>query len=134
MYIFVKEHLSTFHPILEKCKHAGKRTSKNQKYFQTPGFKSLAHKIRPVKETKIRGNIWSYTVGGRSRCTGHPAPFPKQLLIDHIFSWTNELDLVFDPFAGSGTTLEAAKEMNRFYLGCEISQEYCEVIKKRLQG
>lgn len=134
MYILVKGELSTFHPILEKCKHAGKIPSKNQKYFQTSGCKSLAHKIGPVKETKIRGNVWSYVVGGRGRHTGHPAPFPKQLIIDHIVSWSNEFDLVFDPFAGSGTTLEAAKEMNRYYLGCDISQAYCDEVKKKLNG
>ena len=63
----------------------------------------------------------------------HPAIMPEDLVRDHIKSWSNEGDLILDPFAGSGTTLKMAKLLNRNYLGIEISQEYCEIIKKRLE-
>jgi site-specific DNA-methyltransferase (adenine-specific) len=62
----------------------------------------------------------------------HPAPFPEQLANDHIISWSNEWDTVLDPFAGSGTTLKMAKKNNRNYVGIEISEEYCDIIRKRL--
>jgi DNA modification methylase len=43
----------------------------------------------------------------------HPAPFPEQLANDHIISWSNEGDLVYDPFMGSGTTAKMAILNNR---------------------
>ena len=62
----------------------------------------------------------------------HPAIFPEQLANDHIISWSNEGDLVLDPFCGSGTTYKMAKLNRRNYLGIEISEKYCDIIKKRL--
>jgi len=53
-----------------------------------------------------RQNLWTYDSQMRSGgdITGHPAVFPEQLAQDHIFLGSNEGDLVFDPFVGSGTT------------------------------
>ena len=62
----------------------------------------------------------------------HPAMFPEKLAEDHIISWSNEGDVVLDPFAGSGTTLKMAKKLNRNYIGIEISAEYIKIIHKRL--
>lgn len=58
--------------------------------------------------------------------------FPEALVKDHIISWSNENDLILDPFAGSGTTLKMAKLLRRNYLGIEISEKYIEIINKRL--
>ena len=77
-------------------------------------------------------NIFYYSVGGGK--TGHPAVFPEQLAKDHIVSWSNIGDIIFDPFLGSGTTAKMAIETGRKFLGCEISEEYCEIIKNRLDG
>jgi len=52
---------------------------------------------------------------------------------DHIISWSNEGDLVYDPFAGSGTTGKMAILNKRKCIMSEISAEYCEIIKKRLE-
>jgi site-specific DNA-methyltransferase (adenine-specific) len=62
----------------------------------------------------------------------HPAPFPEQLAEDHILSWSNAGDLVYDPFLGSGTTALCARRLGRNYVGSEISEEYCVVAKARL--
>lgn len=91
-----------------------------------------SHKIESRKlsaEFSKRNNYWYYPPekGG-----GHPAVFPLALAIDHIKSWTNPGDVVYDCFAGSGTTLVAAKMEGRKYLGSEISQEYVGIIEKRL--
>ena len=43
-------------------------------------------------------------------------------------------DVVFDPFLGSGTTAVAAKQAGRVYIGCDISEEYCEIAEKRLEN
>jgi len=63
---------------------------------------------------------------------GHPAPFPLGLARDHILSWSNEGDVVLDPFAGSGTTCLAARDAGRRYVGIEINAEYVEIINRRL--
>jgi len=51
---------------------------------------------------------------------------------DHIISWSNEGDVVYDPFMGSGTTAKIALLNNRNYIGSEISKEYCDIIKQRI--
>ena len=86
---------------------------------------------------RYRYNIWKYNVGknqtGDDLAFEHPAPFPEQLANDHILSWSNEGDLVLDPFMGSGTTAKMAKLNNRNYIGFEISKEYCEIAERRLK-
>ena len=77
-----------------------------------------------------RKNIWKYGVGGG--LTGHPAVFPEQLAKDHIISWSNEHDLVYDPFMGSGTTAKMAILNKRNYIGSEISEEYTAIANKRI--
>jgi site-specific DNA-methyltransferase (adenine-specific) len=62
----------------------------------------------------------------------HPATFPEKLAWDHILSWSNKGDLVFDPMCGSGTTCKMAFLSNRKYLGVDISEEYINIAKTRL--
>ena len=62
----------------------------------------------------------------------HPAKFPENLSADHIYSWSNEGDLVYDPFIGSGTTAKMAHIYKRNWIGSEISSEYVELANKRL--
>jgi len=62
----------------------------------------------------------------------HPARFPEKLAEDHIITWSNPGDLVFDPLCGSGTTLKMAKIKNRRFIGVDISEEYCKIARKRL--
>lgn len=83
-----------------------------------------------------RTNVWFYPVGHRMAsdrvALKHPAIFPEALAGDHILSWSNEGDIVYDPFMGSGTTAKMAIEHNRQWVGSEISSEYCQIIEKRL--
>ena len=76
-----------------------------------------------------RNNIWRFDTQKNSE---HPAPFPEQLIKDHILSWSNENDLVLDPFMGSGTTAKMAKENKRNFIGFEISKEYCDIANNRI--
>lgn len=62
----------------------------------------------------------------------HPAIFPESLAEDHILSWSNEGDIVFDPMMGSGTTAKMAKMNNRNFIGFDINQEYVDISNKRL--
>jgi len=70
----------------------------------------------------------------RAKKVGHPAPFPVELAERVIQLYTYEGDVVLDPFAGSGTTLVAAKKLRRGYVGYEIVPDYCRLIQKRLEG
>lgn len=84
---------------------------------------------------QIRDNVWLYNVGftsGDDR-VNHPAKFPELLAQDHILSWSNECDIVFDPFMGSGTTAKMAKLNNRNFIGFDISKEYCEIANERIK-
>jgi site-specific DNA-methyltransferase (adenine-specific) len=76
---------------------------------------------------------WKFSGEKKKNVGGHPAAFPKELPKRCIKLYSYVGDLVFDPFAGSGTTLVAAKEFKRQYLGTEINSEYCEFAKKRLE-
>jgi DNA modification methylase len=84
-----------------------------------------------------RRNIWEYSTGYGKGATdkiayNHPAIFPEKLARDHIISWSNEGDIVLDPMMGSGTTGKMAKQLNRNFIGIEISPEYFEIAKKRI--
>lgn len=83
-------------------------------------------------EYSRRSNIWRYPTGIND-ATGHPAVFPEALAADHIKSWSNPDDIVYDPFMGSGTTAKAAHLLGRHWIGSEISAEYCEIANKRLE-
>ena len=99
--------------------------------------------LRPVnrsgyKKFGRRTNVWEYLIGkGHSSkdkiAHEHPAIFPEKLAEDHIISWSNPGDVVYDPFMGSGTTAKMAVLNNRQWIGSEISQEYCRIAKERLK-
>ena len=84
-----------------------------------------------------RTNVWEYAVGYGSASKDkiaheHPAIFPEKLAEDHILSWTNPDDLVFDPMCGSGTTGKMALLNNRQFIGVDISAEYIAITRERL--
>jgi site-specific DNA-methyltransferase (adenine-specific) len=84
-------------------------------------------------EFGTRFNIWDQSpVQSKSERTGHVAQFPEQLAHDHIISWSNEGDTVFDPFLGSGTTGKMAKQLNRNFIGIEKVEEYYNIAKARV--
>jgi len=75
--------------------------------------------------------LWTFN-GESKKKIGHPAPFPIELPYRCIKLFSFVDDLVFDPFAGSGTTLIAANNTNRYSLGLEIDSKYCELAKQRI--
>ena len=132
MFVFSKGKPKCCNYIKEKCKHAGKRAvsyqrSKNDKLRYDRKEKNKNH---IVNDYKIKCNVWEY-----ASCSvkGHPAPFPEQLAQDHIISWSNEGDVVLDPFMGSGTTAKMALLNNRHFIGFELNQEYCKMADKRIE-
>ena len=85
-----------------------------------------------------RTNVWEYKIGnGHSATDGiayeHPAIFPEKLAKDHILSWSNKGDVIYDPFMGSGTTAKMCILNNRKYIGSELNKDYCDIIQRRLK-
>lgn len=85
-----------------------------------------------------RTNVWEYKIGKGHSATddiafAHPAIFPERLAEDHIISWSNPNDLVYDPFLGSGTTALMARANGRNFLGSELSEKYCQIAIERLE-
>lgn len=128
MFIFSKGKPNTFNAITEQCKHAGKKMSAT--YYNPDGTKKERHGKLCVKETKPLENIW-YIVQRQNN--GHPATFPEKLANDHILSWSNPGDVVFDPFLGSGTTAKMAVLNNRHYIGFELDLKYFDIAGKRIE-
>ena len=135
MFVLSKGIVATHNPILVPCLHAGlelKGTTYKNYSASTQKRGKLAN---PVKAEKLKGNVWEYVVGKKAvdqEAKGHPAPFPYDLAKDHIMSWTNENDVVLDPMCGSGTSIVAASDLGRRFIGIDISDEYCNLAKERL--
>jgi len=70
----------------------------------------------------------------KERVPWHPCQLPKALLERVVKVSSHPEDLVFDPFAGSGTTLAVAHQLGRNWLGCELSQDYATKATERIQG
>lgn len=103
------------------------------------GVLTKTAKIKEVPEFSPRNNIWRYVVGGGfgqsdKLAYQHPATFPEKLAEDHILSWSNPGDLVLDPFGGSGTTAKMALKNGRRFIHIDISEEYNEIARKRIEG
>jgi DNA modification methylase len=86
-----------------------------------------------------RTNIWEYNIGkGHSTkdsiAFDHPAIFPEKLARDHIFSWSNPGDLVYDPMMGSGTVAKMCLLEERKFIGSEINTDYCKIAETRISS
>ena len=134
MFIFSKGSPKTFNPLKTKTARQGLEMMPFNKGADGINKKTL----KELKPEKTMTNIWEYAVGLHGTTSDkiafeHPAVFPEKLAEDHILSWTNEGDIVFDPMCGSGTTCKMALLNNRHYLGCDISGEYIDIAKQRLE-
>lgn len=95
-------------------------------------------KKRLTQDIGVRGNVWRYGTGYMKSAKEayifeHPAIFPETLASDHIVSWSKQGNTILDPFMGSGTTLRAAKDLQRKAIGIELEERYCEIAAKRLR-
>lgn len=133
MFAFSKGNPKTFNPITEPTKFHGLANMKNRGQEGSLNYK----KVERTKEKKL-GNVFSYSIGGGISTKDkvafkHPAIFPEKLVADQINTWTNENELVYDPFIGSGTTAKIAHILKRKWIGSEISEEYVEIAEQRLK-
>lgn len=127
MFVWSKGAPRTFNAVCIESKYAGKRISGT--YYNTDGTLKGRHGIAPVKATRVKDSIW-YMVERQSN--GHPATFPHELARDHILSWSNPGDVVFDPFLGSGTTGNMAIATGRRFIGIERDTEYYSIASERI--
>ena len=134
MFVFSKGKPKTFNPIKEPCITVGRKFNKNRKVkYDNNAIRHQTQRELITLPEKIKRNIWEYPIGVDKDSSGqHPATFPYALAADHIKSWSNEGDIVLDPFCGSGTTCLAAKDLKRNFIGIDISNDYCELAKKRI--
>lgn len=133
MFVFTKGKIKTFNPINDrKNKHAGK---KHGGTIRNPdgSLKRKSTEGNVIKDYGRRFNIWNIPPH-RVKGNKHPAMFPVALARDHIISWSNQGDIVLDPFIGSGTTAVAAKKLNRHFIGFEIAEEYVRIANQRLEA
>lgn len=94
--------------------------------------KTSSYGKRKVNNFGRRHNIWEITSCRGNERNLHPAMYPVKLAKDHIITWSDENDLVLDPFMGSGTTGLACIDTNRNFIGFELNKDYFEISKKRI--
>jgi site-specific DNA-methyltransferase (adenine-specific) len=139
MFVFSKGKPRCYNPIKDKP-----TVSPNRKLDKRHGRTKNGEKRKKAngelinKKFQDRFNIWHYNTGNNLTTKdkiafNHPAIFSEQLVVDHIISWSNEGDLIYDPLAGSGTVPKIAMITKRPYIASEISTEYCKIIEERIQ-
>jgi len=114
-------------------KHGGKvMTGAN---IRTKNGQTGSRKVK-INPTKCPGTVMTFgnTCGGESKLKSkHPAVFPNMLAYDMIECFCPEDGIVLDPFNGSGTTTLAAKCLGRNYIGIDVSEEYNQIARERLE-
>ena len=130
MFVWSKGKPKTFNPIEDRQNiYGGSKIAGTGR--QRDGTLKPLNKIGcDIKEFGSRFNVWHQSAEKNNK-TGHPAVFPFALAADHIRSWSNEGDMVLDPFLGSGTTRIASYNLNRNFIGFEISKKYFDKQEER---
>jgi DNA modification methylase len=133
-YVFVlsKGKPSRWNPLMKANVTAGTSVNWSTRAVADNAARRSREEVTTTKDESQRGNVFEYVVA-KDRIGDHPAPFPYEFARDMITTWTNEGDIVLDPFSGSGTTVDAARELGRKYIGIEVNPEYVEISQKRLR-
>lgn len=135
MFVFSKGKPKTFNPIMDRPnKYAGK-TSWGQTTYRDKNGNMRKRKSYVYDEFGKRYNVWVKNTASQSQeFSDHPAVLATSVITDHILSWSNESDLVFDPFAGSGNTGAIAADLNRNFLMIEKNEEYYNMCMKKMEN
>lgn len=131
MFVFSKGRPASINIIRDKpnqvaglARVTGRRKSGGEKKIEEPYI---------VPEFGKRNNWWLMPVQN-TKGQVHPAVFPEALARDHIQSWSNEGDVVLDPFLGSGTTGKMALAHGRSFIGIERDADYFRLAKARIEA
>jgi len=96
--------------------------SKNQNYY---------FDVDAIKEpTRRKRSVWN--INKKAYKDAHFAVYPPELVIPCIKAGSEKNDIILDPFMGSGTTAMVAKELGRYYIGCELHEGYSNLIQDRI--
>lgn len=137
MFILSKGKPKTYNPIKEPS--VRKAGSKIHRRILVENVKGNSLVSRTAHGNKSLSNVW-YIAAGNNLSTkdkiafSHPAIFPEELAEKHIVTWSNESDIVYDCFGGSGTTGKMAHKWKRNWILSEISEKFCDDANKRLDG
>jgi len=102
--------------------------------YKNPTDKRIAKRIIEGKQARLY-DWWEINqVKNVSKNFNHPCPIPEEIAKRIILLTTKEGDTVLDPFMGSGTVGIACKKLNRNFIGIEISPEYFEIAKRRIDN
>ena len=140
LYVFSKGEPKTFNPIMRECKNYGKEYT--QKFRSQRGKCSERVVSRAVSKEVVDNNVWTIATANAKetnyvlkdgRKIHHTAVFPMELAKRVIETWSNEGDVVLDPFMGSGTSGIAAVELGRSFIGCELNEDYFTMASERIE-
>jgi site-specific DNA-methyltransferase (adenine-specific) len=120
----------TFNPIKDRRNIYGGKTLHGTIRQKDGSTKKGSSNGKTLGEYGIRYNVWNIESEHNNE-TNHPAVFPRRLVEDHIKTWSNEGDLILDCFMGSGTTRFVCYDLNRNFIGYEISKEYFDDEERR---
>lgn len=129
MFVLSKGSPKAFNPIMRQCKCGGQVYDSTCKNID--GESGRTHKTFNVNKEMVEYNVWDMAVAQNK--TEHPAVFPYELAYKHIISWSNEGDIVLDPFMGSGTVALACIDTGRKYVGIDMNRDYVDMAEKRIQ-
>lgn len=138
MFVFSKGKPKTFNPIMRKCTESGKHYTSTVKVIGEEDKRKGIDYF--VSNETVEYNVWRMSVAQNKRLYNvdgrlmkHPAVFPYEIPFKHIKTWTNEGDLVLDPFVGSGTTVVAAQTLKRNFIGIDYNNDYCKIAEINLK-
>lgn len=137
VFVFSKTKNKNKNLIKRKTKNNGIKKWYHAKHYDTTKNRSSRDQVI-VHEDTVHGNVFFYNIGWMHSykdkiAVNHSAVMNISLAKDLVYTYSNKNDIVFDPFGGSGTTAVAAKVMGRNFIITEISSEYSELAKQRIQ-
>lgn len=133
MFVWSKGRHKTFNPIKDRKNiRFGEIFSQTVRQADGTTKDGCGKGRKKISEYGQRHNVWLMPPEKSNIKRCHPAQFPEYLAYDHIMSWSNEGDIIFDPFVGSGTTIVAAKKAGRKSIGVELSEKYCKIAVDRI--
>ena len=137
MFVLSKGKPKTIHLLQDKPNKWGGQTSYGTVTRREKDGTITDKGKKTIQKFGVRTNIWSYCNSkgfstSDEEAYGHPAIFPEKLAEDHIRCWSDEGDVVLDPFGGSGTTAKMAQKLGRKWIMIEKVENYCEIARMRM--
>lgn len=135
MFVLAKGKPSVWNGIKDKVNvGAGRAVTGTRREHDGSTKKLNGAGTKSISHFGLRFNVWDIETAKGAKGHNHPAPFPEALARDHIISWSNPGDTVFDPFLGSGTTGKMAVLHGRKFIGIERDPEYFQIAQDRINA